>query len=63
MLSLYVRATSWLAELTDQRGEIAIEYVVLVAVLGAGVLAGATVFRGAIEAAFTRLTNLVNGVG
>jgi Flp pilus assembly pilin Flp len=62
MVNLYVRATSWLAGLTEERGDVAVEYVVLVAVIGAAVLAGATLFRGAVEGAFNRLTTLVNGV-
>ena len=38
-------------------------YVVLLAVIGSGVLAGATVLRGAVVSAFDRLVTLVNGIG
>ena len=35
----------------------------LLAVIGSGVLAGATVLRGALVSAFDRLVTLVNGIG
>ena len=57
MLELYV----WLSNRLADRGEVGLEYVVLAAVIGTGVLLGATVFQGAIKAAFNHLVNLVNG--
>lgn len=63
MLNVYVRVINRLAGLRAASGEVGVEYVILVAVLGAAVLAGATVFRGSIEAAFNRLATSVNGVG
>lgn len=63
MVGLYVWLTNLLAERArQQRGEIGIEYVILVAVIGAAVLAGATIFKGAVTTAFNKITTLVNGI-
>jgi Flp pilus assembly pilin Flp len=63
MLRAYVRAQIWLSALGEDRGDVAIEYIALAALVGGAVLVGATVLRGAIVNAFDRLVNLVNGIG
>jgi Flp pilus assembly pilin Flp len=64
MVALYVWVQTWVTELMARdEGDIAIEWIVLAAVLGGGVLAGATVFRGAVVSAFNRLSTSLNGVG
>jgi Flp pilus assembly pilin Flp len=65
MLGLYVWLIGRVDELIGERretGEIGIEYVILVAVIGAAVLAGATVFKGAVTAAFNKIATMVNGI-
>lgn len=53
---------AWVSQ--DERGGLsAVEEVILVAVIGGAVLAGALVFSGALTAAWGRLVNLVNGIG
>jgi Flp pilus assembly pilin Flp len=47
----------------DERGLSGVEYLILVAVIGAVMLAGATLFGGAITSAWGRLVTLVNSVG
>jgi len=67
MVRLYVAVSNRLAQLFQpERADAGLEeltYVVLLAVVGAGVLAGATVLRGAVISAFDRLVTLVNGIG
>lgn len=63
MLRLFVKVQTRLNLLAEEHGDIGVEYVVIAAVLGGAVLVGATVLRGAIEGAFNRVVNLVNGVG
>jgi hypothetical protein len=67
MVRLYVAVSNRLAELFQgDRADAGMEelgYVVLLAVIGSGVLVGATVLRGAVISAFDRLVTLVNGIG
>ncbi len=67
MMRLYVAVSNRLAELfqpgRSEEGLEELTYVVLLAVVGSGVLAGATVLRGAVTGAFDRLVTLVNGIG
>ena len=67
MVRLYVAVSNRLAELFQgDRADAGMEelgYVVLLAVIGSGVLVGATVLRGAVISAFDRLVTLANGVG
>ena len=67
MVRLYVAVSNRLAELFQaDRADAGMEelgYVVLLAVIGSGVLVGATVLRGALVSAFDRLVTLVNGIG
>jgi len=67
MVRLYVAVFNRLAGLFQgDRADAGMEelgYVVLLAVIGSGVLAGATVLRGAVVSAFDRLVTLVNGIG
>lgn len=47
----------------DDRGLSGVEYLILVAVIGGVMLAGATLFGGAITSAWSRLVTFVNSVG
>lgn len=63
MVRLYVWFQVFLAGLAEDRGDVAIEYIAIGAIVGGGVVLAATVLRGDIIAAFQRLENLVNGIG
>jgi Flp pilus assembly pilin Flp len=63
MVKWYVRLQNFLAGLADDRGDVAIEYIAIGAIVGGGVVVAATVLRSDIAAAFTRLGHLVNGIG
>jgi len=63
MLKLFVSLQNSLAELrTREEGQGYVEYGVLIALVAIFLIATLTIFRNDLGAAFTRISNAVNGV-
>jgi pilus assembly protein Flp/PilA len=54
--------TKFVAFLRDESGASAAEYVLILAILGAAIVAAMTAFGGSIASALTRAGTVINGV-